>query len=336
MQPLTMPCDSRVAADASWPTMASTLDIAVIIPCFNEAPTIAAVVAGIRAALPTAAIYVYDNNSGDQTAACALSAGAIVRTEPRRGKGFVVRRMFADIEADVYVMLDGDETYDATAAPAMVRKLVTENLDMVSGARVATKVGAFRPAHEFGNRLLTGLVRWAFGSQCNDMLSGYRIFSRRFVKSFPQATTGFEIETELTVHALELQIPTAEVEVAFKDRPAGSESKLSTFSDGVRILWTIGNLLKQEKPLTTFVFIAALLMALAAFLIYPVIVTYLETGLVPRFPTAILATGIVLLAFHSIAAGLILDTVTRGRQEAKRMNYLQVPSTLSILLERAG
>jgi glycosyltransferase involved in cell wall biosynthesis len=335
MRPLTMPCDSSVAADASWPAMGATLDIAAIIPCFNEAATIAGVISGIRAALPTATIYVYDNNSEDQTVACAFSAGAIVRSEPRRGKGFVVRRMFADIEADVYVMLDGDETYDAMAAPAMVRKLVTENLDMVSGARVAMKVGAFRPAHEFGNRLLTGLVRWAFGSQCNDMLSGYRILSRRFVKSFPQATTGFEIETELTVHALELQIPTAEVEVSYKNRPVGSESKLSTISDGVRILWTIGNLLKQEKPLTTFVFIAALLMALAAFLIYPVIITYLETGLVPRFPTAILATGIVLLAFHSIAAGLILDTVTRGRREAKRMNYLQVPSTLSILRERA-
>jgi glycosyltransferase involved in cell wall biosynthesis len=335
MRPLTMPCDSSVAADASWPAMGATLDIAVIIPCFNEAATIAGVISGIRAALPTATIYVYDNNSEDQTVACAFSAGAIVRSEPRRGKGFVVRRMFADIEADVYVMLDGDETYDAMAAPAMVRKLVTENLDMVSGARVAMKVGAFRPAHEFGNRLLTGLVRWAFGSQCNDMLSGYRILSRRFVKSFPQATTGFEIETELTVHALELRIPTAEVEVSYKNRPVGSESKLSTISDGVRILWTIGNLLKQEKPLTTFVFIAALLMALAAFLIYPVIITYLETGLVPRFPTAILATGIVLLAFHSIAAGLILDTVTRGRREAKRMNYLQVPSTLSILRERA-
>jgi hypothetical protein len=331
-----MPRDARTASEAPWSALASALDIAVIIPCYNEAPTIAGVVGSLTAMLPTAVIYVYDNDSGDQTAACARSAGAIVRTEPRRGKGFVVRRMFADIEADVYVMVDGDGTYDVSATPAMVRRLVTEDLDMVSGARLATVPTAYRPAHEFGNRLLTGLVRWAFGSQCNDMLSGYRAFSRRFVKSFPQATSGFEIETELTVHALELELPTAEVAVGFKDRPPGSESKLSTFSDGIRILWTIGNLLKQEKPLTTFTTVAALLLALAAVLIYPVIVTYLETGLVPRFPTAILATGIVLLAFHSLAAGLILDTVTRGRQEAKRMNYLQIPSTLSILRQRAG
>jgi hypothetical protein len=310
------------------------LDIAIIIPCYNEAAAIATVVADLQKYLPTATIYVYDNNSRDDTISRALAAGAIVRSEPRQGKGYVVRRMFADIEADLYVLIDGDDTYDATVVHQLVDKLVRDNLDMVNGARIEQEATAYRPGHKLGNRLLTGLVRVIFSDGFNDMLSGYRIFSRRFVKSFPQSSGGFEIETELTIHALELQMPTAEVGVAFKDRGKGSESKLNTFSDGVRILWTITNLLKQERPMITFTVISSLLLTLAAVLSYPIFVTFIETGLVPRFPTAILATGICLLAFLSLTAGLILDTVTRGRREAKRMRYLEIPSMLSILAHR--
>jgi glycosyltransferase involved in cell wall biosynthesis len=291
-------------------------------------------VADLQRSLPTAIIYVYDNNSGDDTVSQALAAGAIVRSEPRQGKGYVVRRMFADIEADVYVMIDGDDTYDATIAHQLVNTLVQQNLDMVNGARVEQSAKAYRPGHRFGNRLLTRLVQIIFGNQFSDMLSGYRIFSRRFVKSFPQSSGGFEIETELTIHALELQMPVAEAGVSFKDRGEGSESKLKTFSDGFRILLTIVNLLRQERPMSTFGIIGALLLIFAVVLSYPIFVTFLETGLVPRFPTAILATGISVLAFLSFTAGLILDTVTRGRQEAKRMSYLQIPSTLSILASR--
>lgn len=228
------------------------LDIAVIIPCFNEAQGINEVVLGFQKSLPEATIYVYDNNSTDNTKALAEKAGAVVRDELRQGKGYVVRRMFADIEADVYVMVDGDDTYDASAARDLVQKLVSENLDMVNGARQATVESAYRLGHKLGNRVLTGLVQLIFGKQFNDMLSGYRVFSRRFVKSFPQSSSGFEIETELTIHALELQMPTAEIGIHFKDRAEGSESKLSTFSDGFRILVTIANLLRQEKPIVTF------------------------------------------------------------------------------------
>lgn len=308
--------------------------IAVIIPCYNEAAAIADVVTNFQASLPTATIYVYDNNSEDDTVEIARTRGAIVRSERRRGKGYVVRRMFADIEADLYVMVDGDDTYDATAAPQLVTKLVRENLDMVNGARVAQDVRAYRPGHKAGNRLLTGLVQLAFGNDFNDMLSGYRVFSRRFVKSFPQAAGGFELETELTIHALELQIPMAEVEVDFRERGENSQSKLSTFSDGFRILWTIIQLLKQERPMQTFTVIGLLLLLAAGSLAYPIFVTFLETGLVPRFPTAILVTGITVVAFLSFTTGLILDTVTRGRQEAKRMRYLEIPSTLSLLTLR--
>lgn len=326
--------DTRQSALATLDADIAELGIAVVIPCYNEAVAIQTVVADLQKSLPSAAIYVYDNNSHDDTVTRALEAGAIVRTEPRQGKGYVVRRMFADIEADLYVMVDGDDTYDATVAHRLVSKLVHENLDMVNGARVEQEANAYRPGHRFGNRLLTGLVQLLFGDQFNDMLSGFRAFSRRFVKSFPQSSGGFEIETELTIHALELQMPTAEVGVAFKDRREGSESKLNTFSDGFRILRTIVNLLRQERPLSTFSAIGALLLILAGVLAYPIFVTFLETGLVPRFPTAILATGISLLAFLSFTAGLILDTVTRGRQEAKRMRYLEIPSTMSILARR--
>ncbi len=312
----------------------AALNIAVVIPCYNEAAAIATVVTDFQKYLPTATIYVYDNNSRDDTISRALAAGAIVRSEPRQGKGHVVRRMFADIEADLYVLIDGDDTYDATVVHQLIDKLVRDNLDMVNGARIEEEATAYRPGHKFGNRLLTGLVRVIFSDGFNDMLSGYRIFSRRFVKSFPQSSGGFEIETELTIHALELQMPTAEVGVAFKDRGEGSESKLNTFSDGIRILWTIANLLKQERPMITFTLVCVLLLILAGVLSYPIFVTFFETGQVPRFPTAILATGICLLAFLSLTAGLILDTVTRGRREAKRMRYLEIPSMLSILARR--
>ncbi len=310
------------------------LEIAVIIPCFNEAAAIADVIAGFRQSLPSASIYVYDNNSSDDTAATARAAGAIVRSERRQGKGYVVRRMFADIDADVYVMIDGDDTYDSSVADQLVRTHLRDNLDMVNGARVEREAGAYRPGHKFGNRLLTGLVRKLFGDQFKDMLSGYRVFSRRFVKSFPQSSGGFEIETELTIHALELEMPVTEVEVPFKDRGDGSESKLNTFSDGFRILFTIGKMLQQERPLMTFAGIGFALVLLALVLIYPIFITYIETGLVPRFPTAILSTGLSLLGFLSITAGLILDTVTRGRQEAKRMRYLEIPSPLSLLARK--
>jgi glycosyltransferase involved in cell wall biosynthesis len=323
--------DTHRSVSAALDIDIAELKIAVIIPCYNEAVAIATVVTDFQKFLPTATIYVYDNNSRDDTVSRALAAGAVVRSEPRQGKGYVVRRMFADIEADLYVLIDGDDTYDVTVVHQLVDKLVRENLDMVNGARVAQEATAYRRGHNFGNRLLTRLVQIIFGSEFNDMLSGYRVFSRRFVKSFPQSSGGFEIETELTIHALELQMPTAEVGVAFKDRGEGSESKLNTFSDGIRILWTIANLLKQERPMSTFSAIGALLLVLAGLLSYPIFVTFFETGLVPRFPTAILATGISVLAFLSFTAGLILDTVTRGRQEAKRMRYLEIPSMLSIL-----
>lgn len=312
----------------------ASLNIAVIIPCYNEASAIATVIKDFQKSLPTAVIYVYDNNSQDDTAVCAMAAGAIVRSEQRQGKGYVVRRMFADIEADLYVMIDGDDTYDASVAQQLVSKLLNENLDMVNGARVEQEAAAYRPGHKLGNRALTGLVQFIFGNEFNDMLSGYRVFSRRFVKSFPQSSSGFEIETELTIHALELEMPTAEVGVGFKDRGEGSESKLNTFSDGFRILFTIANLLKQERPMRSFSVIGVLLLILAGTLGYPIIVTFLETGLVPRFPTAILASGVSLLAFLSFSVGLVLDTVTLGRQEAKRMRYLGIPSTLSILEQR--
>lgn len=323
--------DTQHSASAALDMDIAKLKIAVIIPCYNEAVAIATVVTDFQKFLPTATIYVYDNNSRDDTVSRALAAGAVVRSEPRQGKGYVVRRMFADIEADLYVLIDGDDTYDVTVVNQLVDKLVRENLDMVNGARVAQEATVYRPGHKFGNRLLTRLVQIIFGNDFNDMLSGYRIFSRRFVKSFPQSSGGFEIETELTIHALELQMPTAEVGVAFKERGEGSESKLNTFSDGIRILWTIANLLKQERPMSTFSVIGALLLILAGLLSYPIFVTFFQTGLVPRFPTAILATGISILAFLSFTAGLILDTVTRGRQEAKRMRYLEIPSMLSIL-----
>lgn len=302
------------------------LNVAVLVPCYNEEASIEAVVRDFRAALPEAVIYVYDNNSRDRTVERARAAGARVRNEPLQGKGNVVRRMFADIEADIYVLVDGDDTYDAASAPALVQRLVEGQLDMVNAARVTTIQAAYRPGHRLGNRVLTGMVAGIFGNRIADMLSGYRVFSRRFVKSFPALSSGFETETELTVHALELRMPIDEVKTPYKDRPVGSVSKLNTYRDGFRILRTIVILVKEERPLEFFSALFALLALISMVLAWPLVTTFMETGLVPRFPTAILATGTMLLAFLSLTCGLILDTVTRGRREMKRMRYLSIPA----------
>jgi glycosyltransferase involved in cell wall biosynthesis len=305
---------------------AQSYRVAVILPCFNEEATIADVVRDFRAALPQAVVYVYDNNSKDRTVEIARTAGAVVRRETRQGKGHVVRRMFADVEADIYVLADGDGTYDAASAPAMVEKLVDEQLDMVVGSRLTTYEGeAFRRGHRFGNDLLTGFLGLCFGRTFTDILSGYRVFSRRFVKSFPALSVGFETETELSVHALELRMPIAEFVTAYKARPAGSASKLRTYRDGFRILMMILNLFKEERPLAFFSIISGALALIAVALSYPVFITYIETGLVPRFPTAILSTGLMILASLSLTCGFVLDTVTHGRREMKRLAYLAIP-----------
>jgi glycosyltransferase involved in cell wall biosynthesis len=305
-------------------TFPAHLRIAVLIPCYNEEQAIAQVVHDFRAVLPQATIYVYDNNSKDKTMDVARAAGAVVRIEPLQGKGNVVRRMFSDIEADIYVLTDGDATYDAASAPLMIQTLLDGPLDMVNGARVTEIKAAYRPGHRLGNVMLTGMVSLIFGDRFKDMLSGYRIFSRRFVKSFPALTAGFETETELTVHALELHMPIAEVKTPYRDRPVGSVSKLSTFKDGFRILLTIIVLIKEERPLQFFSLLALFLSILSVILVVPVVDVYLQTGLVPRLPTAILAMGLLFLGFFSLTAGMILDTVTRGRREMKRMRYLNV------------
>lgn len=304
----------------------SNLKIAVLIPCYNEAKPIGNVVAEFRTALPDADIYVYDNNSTDDTAEVARAAGAIVRVETQQGKGHVVRRMFADIDADVYVMVDGDNTYEAKAAPALVDKLIDETLDMVSGCRVTEIQEAYRPGHRFGNWMLTSLVASIFGKRTKDMLTGYRVFSRRFVKSFPALSGGFEIETELTVHALELRMPIADVDTAYIDRLPGSDSKLNTIRDGIRILRMIVLLVKEERPFALFCGIGALLGLVSLMLGGPIVVEFLQTGLVPRFPTAILASAIMVISVLAVMSGLILDTVTLGRREMKRMAYLALPA----------
>jgi glycosyltransferase involved in cell wall biosynthesis len=299
--------------------------IAILVPCKDEEAAIVQVIEGFRAALPTATVYVYDNNSTDRTSEVARAAGAIVRHEPLQGKGNVVRRMFSDVEADVYVLVDGDATYHAASCPAMIGRLLDEQLDMVNGARKEESIGAYRPGHRLGNALLTGMVAFIFGDRFDDLLSGYRVFSRRYVKSFPALSTGFEIETELTVHALELRMPVAEVSTPYKDRPAGSVSKLKTYRDGVRILKTIMNLMKGERPLLFFSLVFAVLAVASLVLAYPVFVTYQRTGLVPRFPTAILSSAMMLLAFLCLFSGLILDMVTHARREMKRLRYLEIP-----------
>ena len=300
--------------------------IAVLLPCYNEEAAIGATVEGFRRALPEATVYVYDNNSRDRTKELAALAGAVVRTEPQQGKGRVVRRMFADIEADVYIMADGDLTYDPEAAPEMVRMLLDDQLDMIVGIRKHQAVEAYRGGHVLGNKLFTSLLSGLFGRSFTDIFSGYRAFSRRFVKSFPILSSGFEIETEMSVHALELRMPVGEVETRYGARPEGSESKLSTYSDGWRILKTIATLYRVERPVLFFGSIGALLVILALILATPLVLTYLETGLVPRFPTAILVTGMTIVAVLCFFAGLILDTVTRGRREIRRLAYLALPA----------
>lgn len=302
--------------------------IAVILPCYNEEAAIGQTVAAFRASLPDAAIYVYDNNSRDRTIAVAREAGAIVRSERMQGKGNVVRRMFADVDADIYVMADGDATYDAAAAPAMIDKVRKDGLDMVVGTRIHEAADAYRRGHVLGNRAMTSLLARLFGRSFTDIFSGYRVFSRRFVKSFPVLSAGFEIETEISVHALELKMPVGEVETRYLARPDGSASKLSTYRDGFRIARTILMLYRIEKPMLFFGWIAALLAGLAVILAVPLAITYAQTGLVPRFPTAILATGLVILSALSLFAGLILDTVVRGRREMRRLAYLAQPGPL--------
>ncbi len=302
--------------------MSQSHTLAVILPCYNEEAAIVQTIADFRAALPDAIIYVYDNNSKDQTAELARAAGAIVRTEKMQGKGNVVRRMFADVDADIYIMADGDATYEAAAAPALVARLIDENLDMVVGARKSEVEEAYRRGHRFGNKMLTGLLAWFFGRSFSDILSGYRVFSRRFVKSFPVLSAGFEIETEISVHALEMRMPVAEQVTAYAARPEGSISKLSTYRDGWRILNTIIRLFRYERPLALFGTIAGIFAFMAVLLGIPLVLTYWETGLVPRFPTAILATGLMILSALNGMCGLILDTVVRGRLEVRRLAYL--------------
>ena len=301
------------------------LRVAVLVPCVNESGTIATVIRDFQRALPDAVVYVYDNNSNDDTIQVARSNGAVVREEHQQGKGHVVRRMFADIEADVFILVDGDDTYEAAAAPKMIRHLLDNGLDMITARRIATSEEAYRFGHVFGNRMLTSLVARSFGRRISDLLSGYRVFSRRFVKSFPVLTGGFEIETELTIHALELGMPQDEIDTDYKERPAGTESKLNTYRDGARILKTILVLLKEERPLVFFSSFFALFAAASVMSAWPVLIEFIETGLVPRLPTALLSTGLMLIAFLSLACGLILDTVTRGRRELKRLSYLQIP-----------
>ena len=296
--------------------------IAILVPCFNEEKSIGKVVGDFRAALPQAPVYIYDNNSTDDTVEVAARAGALVRREPHQGKGHVVRRMFTDVEADIYVLVDGDATYDAPSVRAMIDRLLEDRLDMVVAARVDREHNAYRRGHRIGNRLLTRFVTLVFGRAFTDILSGYRVFSRRFVKSFPVLAGGFEIETELTVHALELGLPVSEIETPYYSRLEGSDSKLHTWRDGFRILWTILRLCRSERPFQFFSAIAALLAATAIYLMIPVIGTFMKTGLVPRLPTAVLATGLMLAAALSFMSGLILDTVTRGRRELKLLAYL--------------
>lgn len=310
--------------------------VAVLIPCFNEEIAIQHVVRDFRSALPSARIYVYDNNSKDKTAAVAQEAGAIVRSEPLQGKGNVIRRMFSDVDADIYLLVDGDNTYEAAAAPKMVEALAEGSLDMVVGRRVEAGELAYRPGHRFGNSMLTGVVAMIFGSCTQDMLSGYRVFSRRFVKSFPALSHGFEIETELTVHALELRMPTLDIDTQYVGRLPGSQSKLNTVKDGLRIFRMIGALVKEERPLQFFG-LSSIALALASLaLIYPVFMEYLRTGLVPRFPTAILAAAVMTIAILAFFAGLILDTVTHGRREMKRLIYLGYNSVTAALENSRG
>ncbi len=306
----------------SW---ASSLKVAVLIPCYNEEPTIRSVVEGFKRYLPDSTIYVYDNNSTDDTSTVAETAGAIVRRETLRGKGHVIRRMFSDVEADIYVLVDGDDTYDAAVAPEMVKVLLANQLDMVTATRVsAANNSPYRLGHQLGNRMFSGIVAWIFGDRVSDMMSGYRVFTKRFVKSFPALALGFETETEFTIHALELNLPVGQIDSLYRERMQGSHSKLNTYSDGFRILLSIIELIKDERPLQFFSLITVLLFLIGIILIIPIVIEFEHTGLVRRFPTAILCTGIMLLSFLSFCCGLILESVARGRREAKRMAYLSI------------
>jgi glycosyltransferase involved in cell wall biosynthesis len=305
-----------------WAMIPSSMRIAVLVPCFNEEAAVGAVIADFRKALPSAEIFIYDNNSSDRTVAVARDAGAQVRSERRQGKGHVVRRMFADVDADIYVLVDGDATYDAASAPRMIETLLSDHLDMVVGFRVDQAEAAYRPGHRTGNWMLTSFLSAVFGQAFKDILSGYRVFSRRFVKSFPVLSDGFEIETELSVHALELALPVAEIETPYYARPVGSVSKLNTWRDGFRILGTILKLYRSEKPLRFFTAIGIFLTLVSVGLAIPIVITFLEEGRVPRFPTAILSMGLMILAILSVSSGLVLDTVTRGRREMKLLAYL--------------
>jgi glycosyltransferase involved in cell wall biosynthesis len=297
-----------------------------LVPCYNEALTIHQVVTSFRAVLPSATIFVYDNNSSDGTAGIASTAGAVVRQETRQGKGHVVRRMFADVDADVFVLVDGDGTYDASAAPMLISTLLEHQLDFVNAARISTERDAYRTGHRFGNWLLTSLVQFIFGRQFRDMLTGYKVLSRRFVKTFPAMSRGFETETELAVHALELRMPSQEIDTGYKQRPAGSTSKLRTWRDGARILMLIARLVKEERPFQFFGLLGVILALTGTALGIPIVLTFIETGLVPRFPTAILIVGLVVLGVLSFMSGLILDMTTRTRREMKRLFYLSIPA----------
>lgn len=310
--------------------------IAILLPCYNEELTVANIVRDFNVCLPDAPVYVFDNNSSDNTVAVARAAGAIVRTVHQQGKGNVIRRMFADIDADIYIMVDGDDTYDASVAPQLAEKLVVEGLDMLVGTRVTQEQEAYRFGHRFGNKMLTGFVAAVFGNTFTDMLSGYRVFSRRYAKSFAAHSAGFETETELTVHALELRMPVAEVATVYKSRPEGSVSKLNTYRDGVRILWMIIKLFKNEKPLQFFSIGASASLLLALALATPLLETYLQTGLVPRLPTAVLCVGLSLFSTLLLTCGLVLDTVTRGRIEQKRFAYLQIQAPAPVDEQRAA
>jgi glycosyltransferase involved in cell wall biosynthesis len=309
-------------------TFVKNKSIAVLLPCYNEAATIAAVVEGFRRTLPSATIYVYDNNSTDGTGDAAIAAGAVVRREGHQGKGNVVRRMFADVEADIYVLADGDLTYDAGAVGRLIDALLIDNVDMVVGVRIGTKE-AFRRGHRFGNRLFNWTVTRLFGPGFSDILSGYRILSRRFVKSFPAASSGFEIETELSVHALDLKLATTEIPLPYGERPENSVSKLSTYRDGLRIFAKIAMMYRALKPLQFFGGIALALFTLSLAVAAPVIIEYVETGLVPRFPTAILAASIMQLSFMSLTCGIIIDAISASRRELKRMRYLELSAPVS-------
>ncbi len=319
-----MTAHGKVLVETQYAPGMRTPSVAVLVPCYNEAATIGGVVADFRAALPDARVYVYDNNSSDETVKVARDSGAIVRVERRQGKGHVMRRMFADVEADIYILVDGDGTYEAAASRRMLDKFIAEDLDLLNASRIASTDRAYRMGHRFGNRALTGLVRLLFGREFEDMLSGYKVMSRRFVKSFPAMSSGFEAETEIAVHALELRIPCGEFPTHYRERPEGSASKLRTFRDGARILFLITRLVKDERPLLFFSAIAAVNMLLALSLIAPVLATYLETGLVPRLPTAVLSLGLVIISVLCFFTGLILDMTTRMRQELKRLLYLSL------------